>query len=62
VQIAEQETVIHNRPALRVAQKAPRCELRRYPGLRHFDGYTGAGFERIVTDQIEFLRRHLALD
>jgi alpha-beta hydrolase superfamily lysophospholipase len=59
IQIAEFDTVIHNAPAIRAAAVAPRGELRRYPTLRHFDGYTGHGFELVITDEIEFLQRHL---
>jgi hypothetical protein len=29
-----------------------------YPG-GHFDIYVGDPFERVVTDQIDFLRRHV---
>ena len=59
IQIAEFETVIHNEPAIRVAEQAPHGELLRYPNLRAFDGYTGHGFELVVADQVEFLERHL---
>jgi len=37
---------------------APRGEIVRYP-VGHFEIYNGAPFERAVTDQVEFLRRHL---
>jgi choline dehydrogenase len=39
------------------AAKAPRAEIRDYP-LDHFGFYAGAGFQRAVTDQVTFLRRH----
>lgn len=42
------------------AAKAPRGEIIRYP-LNHFDIYIGDAFERAVTDQLEFLTRHLLL-
>lgn len=45
-------------PAARVARRAPRGELREY-ACGHFDIYEGGWFERMVTDEIEFLRRHL---
>ena len=35
-----------------------RGEARRYP-IGHFEPYFGAHFERSVTDQLEFLQRHL---
>lgn len=45
-------------PALRVARRAPRGELREY-ACGHFDIYDGEWFEQMVGDEIEFLRRHL---
>jgi pimeloyl-ACP methyl ester carboxylesterase len=33
-------------------------EVKRYP-IGHFDPYFGADFERSVSDQVDFLRRHL---
>jgi pimeloyl-ACP methyl ester carboxylesterase len=45
--------------AIRAAQRAPFGELRTYPGVDHFDIYDGPEHEAVVTDQIEFLRRHL---
>ena len=41
-----------------MAAKAPRGELVRYP-IGHFDVYTGADFERAVSDQVAFLTRVL---
>jgi uncharacterized protein len=41
-----------------VAKQAPRGEARRYPG-GHFDVYHDM-LERVVTDEIAFLRQHLA--
>jgi hypothetical protein len=32
--------------------------VRRYD-VGHFDVYTGAQFERVVDDQLDFLRRHV---
>jgi hypothetical protein len=34
-------------------------ELRTYPGVDHFDLYDGPEHEAVVTDEIEFLQRHL---
>jgi pimeloyl-ACP methyl ester carboxylesterase len=50
-----------NPPALGIAaaRNAPRGELRRYPG-GHFAPLHGDGFEPVVADQIEFLRRAFA--
>ena len=44
--------------ARRAAVRAPRGELREYPG-GHFDIYVGETFERAVADQVGFLARHL---
>ena len=46
-------------PAVRVAERAPRGELRRYDA-DHWSVYPGGeAFEAVVSDQVEFLRRHL---
>lgn len=58
--LAEADEITPPDLALAAAQRAPQAEVRRYPG-GHFDLYTGAGFERVVADQIAFLRRHLRL-
>jgi fermentation-respiration switch protein FrsA (DUF1100 family) len=56
--IADDDVVTPPDFALDAAERAPHSEVRRYPG-GHFDLYAGAGFERTITDQIEFLGRHL---
>jgi hypothetical protein len=33
--------------------------VKSYPN-GHFDYYSGAGFQQIVADELEFLMRHLA--
>lgn len=43
-----------------LAERAPRGELRRYPGV-HFDFYRGPVRQQVVADQIDFLRTHLSL-
>jgi len=43
---------------LKAAKKAPRAEVKRYP-IGHFDIYLDGWFERAVTDQTDFLKRHL---
>lgn len=45
--------------AAKAAAKAPRSELRSYPG-GHFDLYVGDGFERVIADETAFLLSHLA--
>jgi uncharacterized protein len=59
--IAEDDLI--NPPALgiRAAEGAPRGELRLYPG-GHFAPLLGDTFERVVTDQLEFLDRQLAVE
>ncbi|HSR95190.1 MAG TPA: alpha/beta fold hydrolase [Solirubrobacterales bacterium] len=49
-----------NPPALarRAAKRVPRGELRVYPG-GHFAPFSEVVFDRLVADQVEFLRRHL---
>lgn len=46
-------------PAIVAARRAPRGELRTYPGVDHFDVYDGPEHEALVADQVDFLRRHL---
>jgi dienelactone hydrolase len=40
------------------AARAPRAEVRRYPG-GHFDLYVGEGFDCVIPDETEFLLAHL---
>lgn len=58
IQIAADEAITPAEPAKRAAERAPRGELLAYPG-GHFDLYRGELFERVVTDQLDFLDRHL---
>jgi pimeloyl-ACP methyl ester carboxylesterase len=44
--------------AARFVERAPRGELRRYPAS-HFEMYHGETFQRVLADQVEFLRTHL---
>lgn len=59
VQICERDTVA---PVAAAEESLRRLgalgEARRYP-IGHFEPYFGAGFERSVADQLEFLGRHL---
>lgn len=59
VQIAEDETMVRNGPALKAAQRAPRGELQGYPGADHFSPYVPPLFDRVLEDQLAFLRKHL---
>jgi dienelactone hydrolase len=56
--LADDDVVTPPEFAAAAAQRAPRSEVRHYPG-GHFDLYDGDGFERTIVDQVDFLRRHL---
>ncbi len=43
----------------RAAGRVPRGELREYPG-GHFSPFTDGIAERLIADQVDFLRRHLS--
>lgn len=57
--VGEADRVAKPGPAIAAARRAPRGELRTYPGIDHFDIYDGPAHEAIVDDQIDFLHRHL---
>jgi pimeloyl-ACP methyl ester carboxylesterase len=57
--VGESDRVAAPGPAIRAAERAPYGELRSYPDVDHFDIYDGPVFEAVVTDQLEFLGRHL---
>lgn len=59
VQVADGDAITPPAPAIRASERAPHGELRCYPG-DHFDLYFGELFERVVTDQLDFLDRALA--
>lgn len=61
VSVCDRDLITPAGPAVLVAEQAPRGELRRYP-IGHFDLFTGRWFERVVDDQIAFLRRSLLTD
>ena len=54
--VCDNDTVAPAKATLRHAGRAPRKEIRRYPD-GHFEIYVGAAFERVVADQLDFLRR-----
>lgn len=56
--VCDNDSVAPAGPTVRYAAKAPKGVTMRYP-IGHFDLYVGEGFERVVTDQVEFLRGHL---
>lgn len=58
--IATEDDVNPPQLGRRAAESAPRGELQLYPG-GHFDPLQGDTLERMAADQLEFLRRTLAL-
>lgn len=57
--VGEADRVAKPGPAITAARRAPKGELRTYPGVDHFDIYDGPVHETLVADQLDFLRRHL---
>jgi dienelactone hydrolase len=57
--VAADDQVAKPGPAIDAARRAPKGELRLYPGVDHFDIYDGPPHEAVVADEIEFLSRHL---
>jgi alpha-beta hydrolase superfamily lysophospholipase len=57
--VGDADQVAKPGPAIAAAKRAPRGELRIYPGVDHFDIYDGPEHEAVVADEVEFLRRHL---
>jgi fermentation-respiration switch protein FrsA (DUF1100 family) len=58
VAVCDRDETTPPKAGAKLAEKAPRGELVRYP-IGHFDIYTGEHFERAVADQSAFLTRHL---
>jgi dipeptidyl aminopeptidase/acylaminoacyl peptidase len=59
--VAEHDSMAPVRPALRVAERAPRGELHRTRG-GHYDVYEGGeSFEEALRVELEFLHRHAKL-
>jgi alpha-beta hydrolase superfamily lysophospholipase len=57
--VGEADRVARPGPAIAAARRAPKGELRTYPGVDHFDVYDGPVHEALVADQLDFLRREL---
>jgi alpha-beta hydrolase superfamily lysophospholipase len=57
--VGEADRVARPGPAIAAARRAPKGELRTYPGVDHFDVYDGPAHEALLADQLDFLRRHL---
>jgi len=56
--VCDHDSVAPAKATLHAAKQAPTAEVMRYP-YGHFDIYVGDAFERVVADQINFLRRSL---
>jgi pimeloyl-ACP methyl ester carboxylesterase len=57
--VGDRDDLTPPEPAVRVAECAPRGELRRYDA-DHWSVYPGGeDFEAVARDQVEFLARHL---
>lgn len=56
--IGEQDLITPARLAHDAARRAPCAEVKSYP-CGHFDLYVSPLWERVVSDQVEFLRQHL---
>lgn len=54
--VCDGDSVAPSKQTLRHAENTPTKEIRRYQD-GHFDIYVGEAFERVVADQIAFLRR-----
>lgn len=58
VTVCDHDSVAPARATNRLLAKAPRAEVVHRP-VGHFDIYTGPEFEAVVSDQLDFLRRHV---
>ena len=56
--VCDNDSVAPSKATLRHARKAPQGETKIYSD-GHFDIYVNDGFERVVKDQVEFLKRHV---
>jgi dienelactone hydrolase len=56
--VCETDTVAPSKATLRHASRTPRREIKRYAD-GHFEIYVGEAFERVVKDQLDFLRRNV---
>ena len=58
--VAERDNETPEELTRQIAERAPRGELRRYPG-DHFDFYRDPVRQQVLTDQIAFLHEHLTV-
>ena len=57
--VAEADNVALPGPAIAAGRRAPKGDVRTYPGVGHFDVYDGPEHEAVVAYEVEFLRRHV---
>lgn len=58
IQVGLKDVTTPSAPTIKAAKKAPRCELITYD-LGHFDVYVQPDFERTISDQLAFLKKHI---
>ncbi len=58
VQVATKDVTTPPKPAIRAAKRAPKGELITYE-RGHFEVYVQPDFERTVSDQLAFLKKHV---
>jgi dienelactone hydrolase len=56
--VCETDSIAPSGPTRRYAATAPRGEVKLYPE-GHFEIYVGEAFERVISDQLEFLDKNL---
>ncbi len=56
--LCEPDSVAPSKPAMKYAAQAPKGEVKLYQD-GHFDIYLGDAFDRVVSDQLEFLSRYV---
>ncbi|MCG8611576.1 MAG: alpha/beta fold hydrolase [Pseudomonadales bacterium] len=59
--VCDTDTVAPSGATLRHAQRTPNKEIKRYAD-GHFEIYVGEAFERVVRDQISFLKKTVPVD
>jgi pimeloyl-ACP methyl ester carboxylesterase len=57
VGLGGRDVSVHGPAVEKLAGRAPRGELQRYPEYDHFDPFVGDAPGRVAGDQVEFLRR-----
>lgn len=56
--VCDPDSVAPDKATLKHAARAPRGEVITYPA-GHFEIYVDPHFDKVITDQIDFLRRHV---